>query len=89
MESPRASVRPGRTAARPPADPDEAELLSRLQAWEDAAYETLLRLHTARMLAVARRFLASEDDAREAVQEAFVSAFRAIDRFQGDARLST
>jgi RNA polymerase sigma-70 factor (ECF subfamily) len=89
MESPRASVRLGRTGARPSADPDEAKLLSRLRAGEDAAYETLLRLHTPRMLAVARRFLASEDDAREAVQEAFVSAFRAIDRFQGDARLST
>lgn len=89
MESPRVSVRPAGNRGLPSADPDEGELLSRLRAGEDAAYETLLRLHTARMLAVARRFLASEDDAREAVQEAFVSAFRAIDRFQGDARLST
>ena len=89
MESPRVSVDRAEAAAPPPADPDEALLLSRLRAGEDAAYETLLRLHTARMLAVARRFLASEDEAREAVQEAFISAFRAIDRFQGDARLST
>jgi RNA polymerase sigma-70 factor (ECF subfamily) len=71
------------------ADPDEKALLVRLRAGDDAAYERLLRLHSGRMLAVARRFLASEDDAREAVQEAFVSAFKAIDRFAGDARLST
>jgi RNA polymerase sigma-70 factor (ECF subfamily) len=30
-----------------------------------------------------------EEDAREVVQETFVSAFRALDRFKGDARLST
>ena len=41
------------------------------------------------MLAVARRMLRSEDDARDAVQEAFISAFKAIADFQGDARLST
>ncbi len=70
-------------------DPQEEKLLARLRAGEDAAYEILLRLHTGRMLAVARRFLSSEEDARDAVQEAFVSAFRAIDRFEGEARLST
>ncbi len=70
-------------------DPQEQQLLERLRAGEDAAYETLLRLHSGRMLAVARRFLSSEEDAHEAVQEAFVSAFRAIDRFEGGARLST
>ena len=70
-------------------DPQEQQLLERLRAGEDAAYETLLRLHSGRMLAVARRFLASEEDAHEAVHEAFVSAFRAMDRFEGGARLST
>ena len=70
-------------------DPQERTLLERLRLGEDAAYETLLRLHSGRMLAVARRFLASEEDAHEAVHEAFISAFRAIDRFEGEARLST
>jgi RNA polymerase sigma-70 factor (ECF subfamily) len=35
------------------------------------------------------RFVKSEDDAADVVQEAYLSAFRAIDRFSGDARLST
>jgi len=41
------------------------------------------------MLAVARRVLRNEDDARDAVQDALLNAFRALPRFRGDARLST
>ena len=53
------------------------------------AFETLVRTHMAAMLRVARRFLRSEEDARDAVQDAFVSAFRALDRFASHAQLST
>jgi len=41
------------------------------------------------MLATARRFLHDEHDAQDAVQEAFASAFRALDKFNGDALFST
>lgn len=41
------------------------------------------------MLAVARRYLPNEDDAQDAVQEAFLSAYRALPSFQGDAQLGT
>ena len=67
----------------------DQELLRGLRAGEDDAFERLVRLYTGRMLAVARRFLPNEEDARDAVQDAFLSAFRAIDRFEGEARLST
>ncbi|MCZ6782774.1 MAG: sigma-70 family RNA polymerase sigma factor [Proteobacteria bacterium] len=68
---------------------DEAALLARLREGDDKAYETLVRAYTGRLLAVARRFLGSEEDAQDAVQDAFLSAFRAIDRFQGGSRVST
>ncbi len=71
------------------APPDDGALLERLRAGEEAAYEELVRGHGGRLLAVARRFLRSEDDARDAVQDAFLSAFRNIERFEGQARLST
>ncbi len=67
----------------------EADLVARLRAGSDAAYEELVRAQGARLLAVARRLLRSEEDARDAVQDAFISAFRAIDRFEGGSRLST
>lgn len=69
--------------------PDETKLLAGLRAGEEEAYEALVRAYGGRMLAVARRFLRSEEDARDAVQEAFLNAFRSIDRFEGQARLST
>ena len=68
--------------------PNEGDFIARLRAGDDAAFEELVRSHGGRMLAVARRFL-PEEDARDAVQDAFLSASKAIDRFEGTARLST
>jgi len=68
---------------------DERALLQRLRAGENAAFAELIRRHGGRLLSVARRFLVSEEDARDAVQEAFISAFRSIDRFEASAMLST
>lgn len=72
-----------------PADQQEAQLLTGLRAGDPQAYERLVRAYSGRLLAVARRFLANEEDARDALQEAFLSAFRAIGAFQEDARIST
>lgn len=68
---------------------DESGLLASLRAGDDAAFETLVRGHGTRLLAVARRFLRSEEDARDAVQDAFLSAFRSLDSFEGTSRLAT
>lgn len=80
-----------RSAGTPsaPVELDEADLLRRLRAGEDAAYETLVRAYGGRMLAAARRILQREEDAQEAVQEAFLSAFKAIDGFEGASRIGT
>ena len=72
-----------------PNDPQEVALLAGLRAGDPQAYEQLVRAYGGRLLAVARRFLPSEDDARDAIQDAFLSAFRAIHSFQEGARIST
>jgi RNA polymerase sigma-70 factor (ECF subfamily) len=69
--------------------PDDQALLQSLRAGDDAAYEKLVRENAGRMLAVARRFLRDEEEARDAVQDAFLSAFRSIRDFGGGARIST
>lgn len=72
-----------------PSAPSESKLLDRLIAGDEQAYEELVRTYGGRLLAVARRFLPVEEDARDAVQDAFLAAFRSIDRFEGNAQLST
>ena len=76
------SRRPMRRAERPRSDVEEAELIAALQAGDNAAFETLVRTYGGKLLAVARRFLANEEDARDAVQEAFISTFKSVDRFR-------
>jgi RNA polymerase sigma-70 factor (ECF subfamily) len=74
----------------PPTAPSpDHELVEALRAGNATAYEDLVRLHGGRLLSVARRLLGSEEDARDALQEAFLNAFRSIDRFAGDSLLST
>jgi RNA polymerase sigma-70 factor (ECF subfamily) len=68
---------------------DDLLLLERLRAGDEAAFEVLVRTYGGRMLAVARRILPLEEDARDAVQEAFVSAFKALASFNATARIST
>src|SRR5262249_30301368 len=67
----------------------DAGLVERLRGNDPQAFEVLVRQYGGRMLATARRFVGSEDDARDVVQEAFLAAFRAIDGVAGTARLST
>ena len=67
----------------------EAELLERLRSGDEAAYAQVVRNHGDRLLAVARRFLRCEEDCADAVQEAFISAFRALDRFANNSTLGT
>jgi RNA polymerase sigma-70 factor (ECF subfamily) len=67
----------------------DRELVVQLQRGDDLAYEAFVRQHGGAMLAVARRMLRNDDDAREVVQDAFLQAFRAIQHFREEARLST
>jgi RNA polymerase sigma-70 factor (ECF subfamily) len=68
---------------------DDTELVARLRAGDEDSYEALFRAHSGPMMAVARRFLGDTDDAADAVQDAFVSAFRAMGSFEGTSRLGT
>jgi RNA polymerase sigma-70 factor (ECF subfamily) len=84
-------VKPTASARSAPASapPDETALLEALRRGDPVASERWVRESTPRLLAVTRRLLGDEDEARDAVQEAFLSAFRALGGFQGGSRLST
>jgi RNA polymerase sigma-70 factor (ECF subfamily) len=71
------------------ASPDEAGLVARLRAGDDRAFEELVRTYGSRLLAVARRFVRNDEDAQDIVQSAYLSAFRALEQFEGTCQLST
>jgi RNA polymerase sigma-70 factor (ECF subfamily) len=56
----------------------EAALLERLQAGDEAACEPFVRAAGGRLLAIARRLLGREKDARHVVEETFKDAFRSL-----------
>ncbi len=67
----------------------DAELLKALREGREDAFETLVRLHSGRMLSVCRRILRSDEEAKDAVQEAFISAFRGLATFEGTSLLGS
>jgi RNA polymerase sigma-70 factor (ECF subfamily) len=70
-------------------DMDDTALLPRIRAGDAHAIELMVRVHGGRMLATAKRLLKCHEDANDAVQDAFVSAFKSIGQFEGSSRLST
>jgi len=80
---------PQSESATTPERESEHDLIAALRAGEDEAYALLVRRYGGRLLAVTRRLLRSEADAEDAVQDAFLAAFRSIHGFEGNSRLST
>jgi RNA polymerase sigma-70 factor (ECF subfamily) len=58
-------------------------------AGEDRAFDELVRRHSERLWAFAVRTLGDSHEASDALQEALLSAFRAADRWRGEASVST
>src|SRR3954471_9668627 len=63
------------------ASPAERSLVERASQGDRDAFGALVREHLPRARALARRVLRNEDDADDAVQDAFLKALQAIDRF--------
>lgn len=73
----------------PAAEAPDAELARRVAAGEPAAFEALMRRHNRTLFRTARAILRDDTEAEDALQEAYLQAFRAIGSFRGEAKLST
>ena len=71
---------PAESAAR--ARERERDLVLSAQKGDNSAFAALVRLHERRAYAVARAIAATHEDAEDAVQEGFLHAYRALDRFR-------
>jgi RNA polymerase sigma-70 factor, ECF subfamily len=68
---------------------DDAALARRIASGDDAAFEALMRRHNRPLFRVARAILKNNADAEDALQEAYLAAYRHISDFRADAKLST
>jgi RNA polymerase sigma-70 factor (ECF subfamily) len=73
----------------PPADDGDLELARSAAAGDKAAFERIMRKHNRTLFRVARAILRDDAEAEDAVQAAYLSAYRALATFQGGSRLST
>jgi RNA polymerase sigma-70 factor, ECF subfamily len=62
----------------------EREIVLSAQAGDAEAFGALVRTHQRRAYAVARAIVLTHEDAEDAVQEGFLHAYRALDRFRPD-----
>ena len=67
----------------------DAELVSLAAAGNDLAFAQIMRRYNRLLFRTARSILKSDDDAQDALQEAYLRAWRALATFRADARLST
>ena len=67
----------------------DADYVRRLQRGETEAFEMLVRRHEKTIFNLVYRMLGDYDEAAEVSQEVFLSAYRAIGQFRGDANFST
>jgi RNA polymerase sigma-70 factor (ECF subfamily) len=64
-------------------------LASRTATGDEEAFESLMRRFNQRLFRVARSILKNDADAEDALQDAYLQAYRRMADFRGDAQLST
>lgn len=68
---------------------NENELVERASAGDYGAFDTLVGLYEDRIYNLAIKMLTNEEDAHEIVQETFLSAYKNLEKFRGDASFYT
>jgi RNA polymerase sigma-70 factor (ECF subfamily) len=68
---------------------DDTTLAARAARGDDLAFEAIMRRHNRLLFRTARSILKSDAETEDALQEAYLSAWRALADFRSDAKLST
>ncbi len=67
----------------------DASLIERVCAGETSCFEVLMRRHNERIYRTVRAVLGDDADVEDVMQQAYVSAYQHLDRFEGRSRFST
>jgi RNA polymerase sigma-70 factor (ECF subfamily) len=75
----------------PPAvvSPTDEEVVARVRAGDTQLFEILMRRYNQRLFRAARAILQNDADAEDAVQQAYLNAYRHLAQFEGRAKFST
>ena len=68
---------------------NEEQLVARIKAGDETAFARLMEENQKMVFNVALRYTRNYDDASDVSQEAFIKAYRSIDSFKGESKLST
>ena len=68
---------------------EESGLITRIRAGDARAMETIMRRHNRLLYRTARAILRDDAEAEEAVQDAYLKAFRSLEGFRRESKLST
>jgi hypothetical protein len=69
--------------------PTDEEVVARVRAGDTHWFEVLMRRYNQRLYRAARAILLNDADAEDALQQAYLNAYRHLDQFEGRARFST
>ena len=76
-------------ASAPPAIATDASLVTLTAAGDHAAFEALMRRYNGRLFRAARAILKNDAEAEDAVQDAYLDAYRHMQDFRGDSQVGT
>ena len=68
---------------------DDREIAQRIASGDRVALECMMRRYNRRLYRLARATLRDRTEAEDALQDAYIGAYRSIGQFRGDASLST
>jgi len=68
---------------------DDLGIVRRIVAGDRAAFELLMRRHNRRLYRMARATLRNDAEAEDALQDAYLHAYRSMNQFRGDSQLFT
>ena len=72
-----------------PAASSDSDIAQRITAGDQSAFQLLMRRHNRPLFRAARSIVKDDADAEDVLQDAYLLAYRNMDKFRGDASLAT